>query len=213
MQNPERKYQLFPKDRQATAAPDKAVDPGQAYALAMSQSGDKSEKMTAVTGLRIRIKEHHNLIRRRKISVPELSPMTTVQEVSMDSRMPTPDHASTRSLLTMLPSYHSGTAANSREIHQCSWELLEAVFSCRLHGNRPGAYTRRETRASISLQKQRRTTAVPEGCSTAFIPKDVDTTRDTDFHRSRTALGAAGVRQPTDVWHHAYRAANAPGAA
>lgn len=86
MQNSERKYQLFPKDKQTAAAPDKAVDPGQAYALAMSQSGDKSEKMTAVTGLRIRIKEHHNLIRRRKISVPELGPMTTVQEVSMDSR-------------------------------------------------------------------------------------------------------------------------------
>jgi hypothetical protein len=87
MQQPERKYQLFPKDRQPATAPSKALDPGQAYALAMGQNGDKSEKMTAVTGLRIRIKEHHNLIRRRKISVPELGPMTTVQEVTMDSRM------------------------------------------------------------------------------------------------------------------------------
>ncbi|KAK4043019.1 Up-regulated during septation-domain-containing protein [Parachaetomium inaequale] len=84
MQHPERKYQLFPKDKQAVTAPGKALDPEQAYALAMGQTGDKSEKMTAVTGLRIRIKEH-NLIRRRKISVPELGPMTTVQEASMDS--------------------------------------------------------------------------------------------------------------------------------
>jgi len=86
MQHPERKYQLFPKDKQAVTAPGKALDPEQAYALAMGQTGDKSEKMTAVTGLRIRIKEH-NLIRRRKISVPELGPMTTVQEAAMDSRM------------------------------------------------------------------------------------------------------------------------------
>jgi hypothetical protein len=86
MQHPERKYQLFPKDRQAVTAPGKALDPEQAFALAMSQNGDKSEKMTAVTGLKIRFKEH-NLVRRRKISVPELGPMTTVQEAAMDSRM------------------------------------------------------------------------------------------------------------------------------
>lgn len=85
MQNPERKYQLFPKDRQVTSAPGKPLDPEQAFAVAMAQNGDRSEKITAVAGLRIRIKEH-NLIRRRKISVPELGPMTTVQETSMDSR-------------------------------------------------------------------------------------------------------------------------------
>jgi len=85
MQQPERKYQLFPTDRQAATPSAKALDPEQAFALAMSQNGERSEKMTAVTGLRIRIKEH-NLIRRRKISVPELGPMTTVQEAAMDSR-------------------------------------------------------------------------------------------------------------------------------
>ncbi|KXX74251.1 hypothetical protein MMYC01_209332 [Madurella mycetomatis] len=84
MQHPERKYQLFPRDRQAAAATGKALDPEQAFALAMGQNSEKSEKVTAGTGLRIRIKEH-NLIRRRKISVPELGPMTTVQEVAMDS--------------------------------------------------------------------------------------------------------------------------------
>ncbi|KAL2262925.1 hypothetical protein VTK26DRAFT_8915 [Humicola hyalothermophila] len=84
MQHPERKYQLFPKDRQGSASPARALDPEQAFALAMSQSGERADKMAAGAGLRIRIKEH-NLIRRRKISVPELGPMTTVQEVTMDS--------------------------------------------------------------------------------------------------------------------------------
>ncbi|KAH6627013.1 Up-regulated during septation-domain-containing protein [Chaetomium sp. MPI-SDFR-AT-0129] len=86
MQQPERKYQLFPKDKPAGAgaAPGKALDPEQAYALAMGHSGDKFDKMPTVAGLRVRIKEH-NLIRRRKISVPELGPMTTVQEAAMDS--------------------------------------------------------------------------------------------------------------------------------
>jgi hypothetical protein len=85
MQHPERKYQLFPKDKPAAAAPGKSLDPEQAFALAMAQNGDKGEKGAAGAGLRIRIKEH-NLIRRRKISVPELGPMTTVQEAAMDSR-------------------------------------------------------------------------------------------------------------------------------
>ncbi len=86
MHQPERKYQLFPKDKQVTPVSGKALDPEQAFALAMGQTGDKPEKPSAGGGLRLRIKEH-NLIRRRKVSVPELGPMTTVQEVAMDSRM------------------------------------------------------------------------------------------------------------------------------
>lgn len=79
-----RKYQLFPKDRQQRP-PNKSLDPEQAFALAMGQN-DKTEKPCTSSGsLRLRIKEH-NLIRRRKVSIPELGPMTTVQEVPMDSR-------------------------------------------------------------------------------------------------------------------------------
>lgn len=86
MHQPEtRKYQLFPKDKQINSAPGKQLDPEQAFALAMGQNGDKTDKPPAGNGLRLRIKEH-NLIRRRKVSVPELGPMTTVQEVPMDSR-------------------------------------------------------------------------------------------------------------------------------
>ncbi|TDZ39818.1 hypothetical protein C8035_v002126 [Colletotrichum spinosum] len=84
MHQPEtRKYQLFPtRDRQRPAG--KSLDPEQAFALAMGQ-GDKTEKLCGTSGsLRLRIKEH-NLIRRRKVSIPELGPMTTVQEVPMDS--------------------------------------------------------------------------------------------------------------------------------
>ncbi len=84
MHQPERKYQLFPKDKLASS-PGKSLDPEQAFALAMGQNGEKAEKASSGPGLRIRIKEH-NLSRRRKASVPELGPMTTVQEVAMDSR-------------------------------------------------------------------------------------------------------------------------------
>ncbi|KAI1737066.1 hypothetical protein F4680DRAFT_430165 [Xylaria scruposa] len=80
-----RKYQLFPKDRQlppVTAA--KPLDLDQACGAAMNQSPEKPEKSGISNGLLLRIKQQ-NLTRRRKVSVPELGPMTTVQEVSMDS--------------------------------------------------------------------------------------------------------------------------------
>ncbi|OTA96496.1 hypothetical protein M434DRAFT_67523 [Hypoxylon sp. CO27-5] len=85
MQNPEvRKYQLFPREKQLPPVTcGKQLDPEQAFAMAMGQT----DKPSVANGLRMRIKEH-NLTRRRKISVPELGPMTTVQEVAMDSRRP-----------------------------------------------------------------------------------------------------------------------------
>lgn len=67
----------------------KGLDPGQAFALAMGQNGEKSDKASGPGGLRLRIMEHNlnlNPVRRRKISVPELSPMTTVHEAAIDSR-------------------------------------------------------------------------------------------------------------------------------
>ncbi|KAM0583159.1 hypothetical protein ACHAO2_000334 [Verticillium nonalfalfae] len=82
-----RKYQLFPKGRPQPAPVAKALDPEQARAYALGQAAlsEKDKEKTSGGGLRVRIKEH-NLIRRRKVSVPELGPMTTVQEVAMDSR-------------------------------------------------------------------------------------------------------------------------------
>ncbi|KAI7784921.1 hypothetical protein LA080_008952 [Diaporthe eres] len=83
-QSETRKYQLFPREKQAAGPQGKRLDPEQAFALAMAQNGDKGDK-PCTGGLRLRIKEH-NLIRRRKVSVPELGPMTTVHEAAMDSR-------------------------------------------------------------------------------------------------------------------------------
>ncbi|KAI0006541.1 hypothetical protein F4779DRAFT_557371 [Xylariaceae sp. FL0662B] len=86
MQNTEgRRYQLFPAAKGLTpVTAGKQLDPEQAFAMVMGQSPEKTDKSSLPNGLRMRIKEH-NLIRRRKISVPELGPMTTVQEVAMDS--------------------------------------------------------------------------------------------------------------------------------
>ncbi|KAG7107080.1 hypothetical protein HYQ44_013646 [Verticillium longisporum] len=68
-----RKYQLFPKGRPQPAPVTKALDPEQARAYALGQTAlsEKDKEKTSGGGLRVRIKEH-NLIRRRKVSVPEL---------------------------------------------------------------------------------------------------------------------------------------------
>lgn len=48
-------------------------------------SNEKADNQTGLNGLKKRLNQH-SLARRRKISVPEVGPMTTVQELSMDSR-------------------------------------------------------------------------------------------------------------------------------
>lgn len=82
-----RKYALFPpKEKLSITAPPGRKSPEQeaVFQLAMGQNGN-GEKAAAVSALRAKPKEQ-TLIRRRKVSVPELGPMTTVQEVAMDSR-------------------------------------------------------------------------------------------------------------------------------
>ncbi|KAK8089270.1 hypothetical protein PG997_004231 [Apiospora hydei] len=78
-----RKYQLFPKGdtKQPTG---KQLDPEEAQAIALGQAAEDAENADKVNDLRVRIKDR-NLNRRRKVSVPELGPMTTVHEVAMDS--------------------------------------------------------------------------------------------------------------------------------
>lgn len=90
MYQPEaRKYQLFPKEKQASSMLSTAKQPDpEPMAAGLGQPTDEAEKTESAdkcNGLRLRIKEH-NLTRRRKVSVPELGPMTTVHEVAMDSR-------------------------------------------------------------------------------------------------------------------------------
>lgn len=82
-----RKYQLFPKDKQLPALNrGKPLDPEKAYAHAMGVEQEKDEKGSPSSGLRLRMNPQ-NYARRRKVSVPEVGTMTTVQEHSMDSRM------------------------------------------------------------------------------------------------------------------------------
>ncbi|KEY70280.1 hypothetical protein S7711_06983 [Stachybotrys chartarum IBT 7711] len=82
----QRKYQLFPRERQLPLLNSgKSVDPERAFALAMNQGSEKHEKPSAAAGLRIRVNQHQFPGRRRKISIPESGHMTTVQEACMDS--------------------------------------------------------------------------------------------------------------------------------
>lgn len=57
-----------------------------------TDSSEKTDKSSTANPLK-KILNQGSLIRRRKISVPEIGPMTTVQEVSMDSRMLHLDHS------------------------------------------------------------------------------------------------------------------------
>ena len=74
------KYQLFPKGRQSPSFGSSAsVDPETAFAMAMN------EKPGASPALKIKVNQS-TIVRRRKATIPDLGPMTTVQEVTMDSR-------------------------------------------------------------------------------------------------------------------------------
>ncbi|KAE9378448.1 hypothetical protein N431DRAFT_501086 [Stipitochalara longipes BDJ] len=83
-----RKYQLFPtKDKLSITAGQKNADAeqSQSQSTTMGQNGS-SEKDRSLLGTALRLKpKEQTLIRRRKVSVPELGPMTTVQEIAMDS--------------------------------------------------------------------------------------------------------------------------------
>lgn len=130
MAQPEpRKYQLFPREKPATPSGAKGLDPEQAFALAMGQTTDKPDKPSS---LRMRMKEHNlNLVRRRKVSVPELGPMTTVHEASMDSREwsqvnPTADHTADSYPATIpgRPAFHERSASAPGH----SWKLQHPVY-------------------------------------------------------------------------------------
>ncbi|RYP40646.1 hypothetical protein DL767_001504 [Monosporascus sp. MG133] len=119
-----RKYQLFPKDRQppALAACGKQLEPEQSSSVAVGQTQEKSEQTSITNNLRQRIKEH-NLNRRRKVSVPELGPMTTVQEVAMDSpTIPGRPALHERSISSPVQSTRYRHLATLRTIHQASKE-------------------------------------------------------------------------------------------
>jgi hypothetical protein len=83
-----RKYQLFPaKDRLQLAA-QKNSDTEMSQPLTMGATGNSDKAQTLlVAAARAKMVKEQTITRRRKVSVPELpTPMTTVQEVAMDSR-------------------------------------------------------------------------------------------------------------------------------
>ncbi|KAF4982876.1 hypothetical protein FZEAL_1572 [Fusarium zealandicum] len=83
--DPPRKYQLFPRERRLPILnSNKGLDPEKTVSAPSPPTSDKADKQSAPNSLKQRLNQH-TLSRRRKISVPEVGPMTTVQEVSMDS--------------------------------------------------------------------------------------------------------------------------------
>ncbi|KAL9476585.1 hypothetical protein ACSS6W_006426 [Trichoderma asperelloides] len=80
------KYQLFPKGRQSPCFNNGiSVDPETAFALAMNKASERNDRSGATTPT-LKVKANQpNLVRRRKATIPDLGPMTTVQEIAMDS--------------------------------------------------------------------------------------------------------------------------------
>ncbi|TFB04111.1 hypothetical protein CCMA1212_003763 [Trichoderma ghanense] len=79
------KYQLFPKGRQSPVpSNNSSVDPDTAFALAMN-SNKNTEKLGTIPALKIKLNQQPIARRRKANNIPDLGPMTTVQEVAMDS--------------------------------------------------------------------------------------------------------------------------------
>ena len=84
--DPSKKYQLFPKEKRLPVLnSNKGADSEKATMAPAAASEEKADSQPLLNGLKKRLNQH-SLARRRKISVPEVGPMTTVQELSMDSR-------------------------------------------------------------------------------------------------------------------------------
>ncbi|KAL5610434.1 hypothetical protein FOBRF1_006551 [Fusarium oxysporum] len=102
--DPPRKYQFFPKERRLPAlnSRTKGVDVEKAISTPSLPTSDKIDKLAlAPSGLEKRLNQY-SLVRQRKISVPELGPMTAVQELAIDSPVipgrPPPSHARSTSV-------------------------------------------------------------------------------------------------------------------
>ncbi|PTB78343.1 hypothetical protein M440DRAFT_1420462 [Trichoderma longibrachiatum ATCC 18648] len=79
------KYQLFPKGRQSPVpSNNSSVDPDTAFALAMN-SNKNTEKLGTIPALKVKMNQQPIARRRKANNIPDLGPMTTVQEAAMDS--------------------------------------------------------------------------------------------------------------------------------
>lgn len=124
-----RRYQLFPAmDKLAVTLGRRSPDPESALSVVT----DKERLQMAGTALR-KPKEQ-TLVRRRKVSVPELGPMTTVQEVAMDSRMVFCCKENLHiSLTDITNSNDSWSTTTARTFHQRPWEHLASAYVWREH--------------------------------------------------------------------------------
>ncbi|KAH7205111.1 Up-regulated during septation-domain-containing protein [Fusarium redolens] len=102
--DPPRKYQFFPKERRLPVlnSRTKGVDVEKGISTPSLLTSDKIDKLAlASSGLKKRLKQY-SLVLQRKISVPELGPMTAVQELAIDSPAipgrPPPSHARSTSV-------------------------------------------------------------------------------------------------------------------
>ncbi|KAK2469420.1 hypothetical protein H9L39_19137 [Fusarium oxysporum f. sp. albedinis] len=102
--DPPRKYQFFPKETRLPVlnSRTKGVDVEKAIFTPSLPTSDRIDKLAlAPSGLTKRLNQYI-LVRQRKISVPELGPMTAVQELAIDSPAipgrPTPSHARSTSV-------------------------------------------------------------------------------------------------------------------
>ncbi|KAI6783506.1 uncharacterized protein J7T54_005535 [Emericellopsis cladophorae] len=80
------RYQLFPRERQLPVLNSaKAAEAERSNSPSLfSYMDDSFDEVPTPSALRTKITQH-SMTRRRKVSVPEIGPMTTVQEVPMDS--------------------------------------------------------------------------------------------------------------------------------
>ncbi|KAF8849322.1 hypothetical protein BDZ45DRAFT_663315 [Acephala macrosclerotiorum] len=81
-----RKYQLFPaKDKLSIAGGHRSADAEQSQSKAAGENGtNEKDRSLIATALRLKPKDQP-IVRRRKASITDLGPMTTVQEIAMDS--------------------------------------------------------------------------------------------------------------------------------
>jgi hypothetical protein len=199
-----RKYQLFPREKQPSATKQQQqqqqqLDSEQAPSPASTTAAmaDKSDKTEKSSGLRLRIKEH-NLIRRRKVSVPELGPMTTVQEVPMDSRKLRACHNIHE---TMQSDGAAATIPGRPPLHERSisspvnsWHHLQMaeVAAASLEASRKNADINMST--TICLQKSNKTTSVEPRSPKSLTPLVIPSQSSSTFPRITRQLSLSRLR-------------------
>ena len=120
-----RRYHLFPgKDKLSIPAGRKSPD----AETVLSSTLGHIDKDRPVMGIAIRTKPKDQfLIRRKKVNVPDLGTMTTVQEIAMDSRKSVSSQGIRYGQTNNLSSNHPWPPTSTRAINQCTREQLAST--------------------------------------------------------------------------------------